>query len=84
MDGIDLKFYPEIKRAKDYGLEWKKWHNRPSFLCNQCPYDDLNLDRLLKHIQTHNQAAMAVRKKTAEHIVDRHGNHPDYQTPLEE
>jgi hypothetical protein len=29
------------------------WNGMPNYLCPHCPYDDLDLERLRKHIENH-------------------------------
>lgn len=68
---MDLKYWKEVKEAKELGLEIKAWNGRPSFMCPYCLYDDLVLERLKKHIRGHSPPK--VTKKT-DHIVDSRGN----------
>jgi hypothetical protein len=76
---MELKYYADIKKAKAQGIEYKLWNNRPSYLCPQCQYDDLNFERLVSHIKEHSKPRKQVKKRMKNsRLCDRFGNKLKY------
>ena len=74
---MDLKYWKEIKQAKEGGIEIKTWHDMPCFICPHCPFNSMSLNSLLGHIQDYH-GPLLQKLRVTEKIVDSKGNKISY------